>query len=84
MTKRTDKPEKVQIETDTRGDPISFNRNGRRHKVVAVHERWRLEDGWWSDEEKRCYYRIQTNHGSVYDIYHELVADCWYLDRIYD
>jgi hypothetical protein len=84
MTKRAEKPEKVQIDIDTKGDPISLNHKGRRHKVVAVHERWRLEDGWWGDEERRCYYKIQTSHGSVYDIYHELVSDCWYLDRVYD
>ena len=84
MTKRSGIPEKIEIETDAKGDPVSLNYNGRRHSVLAVHERWRLEDGWWGDEEKRCYYRVQTSCGSVYDIYHELVTDCWYLDRVYD
>mgnify|MGYP001766541783 CR=1 FL=1 len=76
--------EKVEISTNAEGDPVSIKRNGGKRMTVAIHERWRLEDGWGGDEEKRCYYRIQTDRGSVYDIYHELVADCWYLDRIYD
>jgi len=84
MTKRSVIHEKIEIETDTKGDPVNFDQNGRWYRVIAVDERWRLEDGWWGDEEKRCYYRVQTSRGSVFDIYHELVTDCWYLDRIYD
>ena len=84
MTKRSATPEKIEIETDAKGDPVSFEQNGRRQKIVAVNERWRLEDCWWGDEEKRCYYRVQTSRGSVFDIYHELVSDRWYLDRTYD
>ena len=84
MTKRSATSEKIEIETDAKGDPVGFDRNGRRQKIVAVNERWRLEDRWWGDEEKRCYYRVQTGRGSVFDIYHELVSDRWYLDRIYD
>lgn len=76
--------EVVEVSADAHGDPLSFTRKGRAQRVAAVLERWRLEDGWWGNEERRCYYRVQTARGSVFDIYHELISDKWYLDRVLD
>jgi len=76
--------ERVEVSVDARGDPSGIRRGGRVQTVAAVHERWRLEDGWWGQEEQRCYYRVQTSRGAVFDIYHDLVSDEWYLDRVHD
>ena len=84
MLKRSEKPEELKIATNVMGEPVGLTRNGRRERVVAIYERWRLDDEWWGKEEKRCYFKIRTSQGFVCDIYHETVAGRWYLYKIYD
>ncbi len=59
-------------------------RAGRTGRVTAIYEHWRLSDEWWGSEVRRDYFRIETGKGLVYDIYHDTVADRWYLGRVQD
>jgi len=84
VTKRPKEPQQIEVDVDAAGEPLSIGVYGGRQKILAVYERWRLEDEWWGNEERRCYYKIQTGHGLVCDIYHEMLTDIWYLARTCD
>jgi len=84
VTRRSKEPKRIEVEVNAESEPLSIGMDGERHNILAVYERWRLEDEWWGKEERRCYYKIQTGHGLVCDIYHEMLTDIWYLARTYD
>ncbi len=66
-----------------KGEPLNLTRNGQRQMIAAIYERWHLADEWWSKEVKRYYFKIRTSRG-VFDIYHDIIDDRWYLDKVYD
>ncbi len=64
------------------GMPESFARDGRRHKIAAVIEHWRVAEGWWGDEVVRDYFRVETAKGAISEIYHDLIGDKWCLSKL--
>jgi nucleotidyltransferase/DNA polymerase involved in DNA repair len=53
---------------------------GVRHGIVNACGPERIESGWWSGaSHRRDYYRIETEHGQWWWIYHELTHNKWYL-----
>ncbi len=66
------------------GAPLSFIRNGQRQKVLEIYNHWRVIDEWWGDEVQRDYFRIEIDRGLVYDVYHDMIGDHWYLNKIQD
>lgn len=84
MSKRPQKTQEIQVKTNIVGVPVSIVRNGRRVKVTAIYERWRLADEWWVKEVERDYFRVRTSVGIVLDIYRDNASNRWYLDRIHD
>lgn len=84
VARRPKEPQRIEVDVGESGEPLSIGLDGARQKVLAIYERWRLEDEWWGKEERRCYYKIQTGRGLVCDIYHEMLTDIWYLARTCD
>ncbi|MDO8690463.1 MAG: hypothetical protein Q7R39_10725 [Dehalococcoidia bacterium] len=64
------------------GIPQSFVRDGRRQKIAAVIEHWRVADGWWGDAVVRDYFRVETAKGAISEIYHDLIGDKWCLSKL--
>jgi len=78
------RPEEIKVSSDMRGTtPLSLTRNRRREKITGIYEHWRIADEWWGREIQRDYFRIETSEGVVLDVYHDVVANLWYLDRIH-
>lgn len=84
MAKRLREAEEIRVTVNMAGVPVGFTRNGRRQKVAAIYERWRISDEWWGEKVERNYFRIKASAGLVCDIYHDTLANRWYLDRIHD
>lgn len=84
MAKLLEKPEEIRVSVNTSGVPLSLLRNGRRERITRIYDRWRLADQWWGEGVERHYFRVKTSKGLVCDIYHDLVANIWYLSRIHD
>lgn len=57
---------------------------GRRHVVQGVANRWRIDLGWWRLRVWRDYFKLHTTTGLLVILYHDLLTDRWYLQRIYD
>lgn len=74
---------RITVRADERGTPESLTLNSSRRKVVSVYDRWRIADSWWADEVSRDYFKVELSKGSVCNIYHDMIADRWYLARSY-
>ena len=72
-------PEPVDVTTSDDGLPLTWLRQRRRYRVLAISEHWRIVDEWWADEVRRDYFRVETDGGHVFDIYHDMVSDRWFL-----
>jgi hypothetical protein len=84
MAKRQGKPREIEVKANLMGEPLSVTRNGRRERVAAIYERWRLEDEWWGEEVKREYFRVRTSAGVVCEIYRNILGKQWYLSKLLD
>ncbi len=64
--------------------PKRFQWNGKTHPVQGVANNWRVDFGWWRLRIWRDYFKLHTTTGLLVVIYHDLLADTWYLQVIYD
>ena len=71
-------PEKVRVEEDDYGLPLSV-REKRRQRVENIDDRWRLDDEWWRTEPvSRLYYTVRLTSGQKLIIYKNLITGNWY------
>jgi len=60
------------IDVQTRGGwPIRYSRGHATVRVRDVIKLWVLQTQWWSNEERREYFRLETTAGVV-DIYYRI------------
>ena len=71
-------PSPVRVRTDDEGLPAELQRKGKRLRVVAVRERWRIDDAWWRDPISREYYALVLEDGRPVILFRDLVAGGWY------
>lgn len=73
------------IEVQHNGDqPVAFRLNGRpRNTVQRIEERWRVDERWRGGPA-RDYFLVVTDRGLWAIVYHDLAAERWYLQGIYD
>jgi hypothetical protein len=71
-------PEPVPVAEDGSGLPLAV-RCPRRQTVVAVEDRWRLDDEWWRQEPvSRLYYAALLASGERLVLYKDLTGGGWY------
>jgi hypothetical protein len=66
------------------GRPMRVRWQGQSHDVKMIANGWRLDLGWWRLRIWRDYYKILTTTGLLMIVYHDLMTDIWYLQRVYD
>ena len=71
-------PSPVQVRTDEEGLPAELHRRGKRFRVVAVRERWRIDDEWWRTPISREYFALVLEDGRPIILFRDLVAGGWY------
>jgi hypothetical protein len=64
--------------------PVAFCWQQRWRRVQTVVEQWVIHDEWWRDEVWRRYFQIETGDALLCVLYHDLLTDAWFLERIYD
>ena len=52
---------------------------GRYLPVRAIHDSWRIDDEWWREEIARRYFTVELEGGRRLTVYHDLLADAWYI-----
>ncbi len=71
-------PRPVAVEADPSGQPVRVLWQGRLLPVVAIHDRWRIDDEWWREEIARRYFLVELQGGRRLTLFHDLVHDVWY------
>ena len=74
----------VKTTVTAAGEPASFVWNGHLHAVQGISNAWRVDMGWWRLRVWRDYYTLHTTSGLLVELYHDLVNDQWFLQRVYD
>lgn len=63
--KRRSEPVDVDI---TKGWPVVIHRHGQAYRVQSMLDVWIVQGKWWSQEERRVYFRVSTT-GGIMDVY---------------
>ena len=71
-------PTPIQVRTDEDGLPTELHRRGKQFRVVAVRERWRIDDKWWCSPISREYFALVLEDGRPVILFRDLVAGGWY------
>lgn len=71
-------PTPIQVRTDGDGLPVELHRRGKRFRVVAVRECWRIDDEWWRNPISREYFALILEDGRPIVLFRDLVAGGWY------
>jgi hypothetical protein len=79
-------PRPVYVQADPDGRPLALQRRGwpRPVAVARIQDRWRIDDEWWREQPiARLYHLVLLVDGTVWTIYHDLLADAWFaqIDR---
>ncbi len=71
-------------DADADGLPVRFLFQGQWHRVVKSWGPERVESGWWQGaNQRRDYYRIETDRGAWLWVYCDLKQKAWFLHGIF-
>ncbi len=84
MTRLYGEGEEIAVTFERPEAPQAFTWRGRRYVVDAIAKRWRVDTDWWTKRVWREYFKLTTKNGFLLILYHDLVADKWYVQRLYD
>jgi len=66
------------VQENPQGVPIAL-RDVRRQAIVAVSDRWRIDDEWWRGEAlSRLYFIVVLEYGQRLTIFKDLPTGRWY------
>lgn len=74
----------VEVEADALWTPVSFIWERQRCVIDAVVDRWRVDEDWWRGRIWREYFTVTTEARRLVVLFHDLEADAWYVERVYD
>ena len=79
-------PEGDMIEIISNKDmfPQQLIWQGKKHTINHISRRWRIKSDWWDEPLWRDYFKLTTDTGLLLIIFHDLLGDQWYLQRLYD
>ncbi|SVC69991.1 uncharacterized protein METZ01_LOCUS322845, partial [marine metagenome] len=71
-------PFPIRVRTNDEGFPAELERRGKRSCVVAIRERWKIDDEWWRDRISREYFALVLDNGQLIILFRDLVDNEWY------
>ena len=76
----------ITVEADEDGCPQQFRWQARLHPVERIDQHWQIDTGWWTATgyTSRAYFALITQAGLLCVVYHDRLADAWYLSSAYD
>lgn len=76
--KRVDRPVEARIK---KGWPAFIKRDNKFYATRQVIDFWIVQSRWWATEERRIYFRLWTDRGTI-EVYRS--GDTWVLTKILD
>ena len=74
----------IRVTADKLGTPQSFIWQGKRHPILRVARRWRIDVYWWRGRVWREYFKLVTGTRLLVEVFHDLIDGEWYVQRLYD
>lgn len=74
----------IRVEVDSSNIPRQLIWQRQLHSIQHIYNRWRVDREWWNQRIWREYLLLDTQSGLLVVIFHDLVRDRWYLQRLYD
>ena len=72
-------PKPIDVEADGEWRPVAVTLGGRRLRVVAVQDAWRIDDEWWRERPvSRMYWQVELEDGQALTLYDDLLARVWF------
>ncbi len=74
-------PEPVIVQEGQTGIPSAVKIK-RKQAIIAISDRWRIDDEWWRSEPvSRLYYTVRLDSGQKLVLYKDLADGHWYRQR---
>ena len=79
---RLNAPVQATVRLGADGAPMTVVMGRRAQQVAWVHERWRIDEGWWWERPvSRLYWRLVLADGRLLTVYQDLVEGTWWMQR---
>jgi hypothetical protein len=78
--------EPISVQIDDRGRPLRFTWRNRTYRLAQIQQHWQVDADWWSDDGRiwREYLAVITVNGLLCVLYQDLLAEEWFLSKLYD
>lgn len=82
MTRLLQPPPGVEIGIDPQGAPgwMAGPLRGRLEPLGC----WTVDQDWWERPVARQYWKLLVEDRVLVEVFHDLLEDAWYLERVYD
>ncbi|MBP7961471.1 MAG: hypothetical protein KBG20_03875 [Caldilineaceae bacterium] len=86
MTRLWPEGDPIDVTLDRAQEPAAFAWQGRTHPVRRIRQRWQVDSEWWSPSGRvwRDYVAITTGDGLLCVLFHDRLAEAWFLEKVYD
>jgi len=75
-------PQPLVVKMDADGLLASVLFEGATRDVIAVQDRWRIDDEWWREMPvAQMYYQFQLDGDRTVTVYQDLLGGEWWLQR---
>lgn len=71
-------PQPITVQADDQGQPLAVQLGSSWIAVVAVQDRWRIDEAWWRQEIVRLYSLLLLEDGRLVTVFHDLTHHQWY------
>jgi len=76
--RRLSAPQPLRVEADAYGTPRRVYHRGLWRVVMQVHDRYRTDDRWWTEEPiSREYFELLLEDGRPLTIYYDRLGSRW-------
>ena len=82
MTKVISPSVAIDVTLDHGRAPIAIS--GAFNGSVEPIARWKVEGSWWNKQVAREYWKVLVNNHILCEIYFDVAAGQWFVDRVYD
>lgn len=84
MTRLWPEGDVIEVMSDEESFPRRLVWQSQTHTINHITRHWRVKSDWWDEPLWRDYFKLTTDSGLLLIIFHDLLNEQWYLQRLYD